>query len=286
MAFQRLPLAVVMGTNEIASAVAVALNRSGYAVVLSHDPSPPVIRRGMAFYDALFGDPCEIGGVMGERAESLLEIADVLTRRERVAVTPLTLTDLLALRAADVLVEARMQKQRITPDFRRLARLTIGLGPKFAVGLNCDIAIETLPARTGALVENGATADSDGQSRELGGVGRERFVYSDRSGIWRSPIDIGMWVPKHFVLGRLEGMPIHAPMDGFIRGVVRDGVTVPTGVKIVEIDPRKRAACWTGTDERGRALAQACLKAIRLREKAKGRPAGRVADHALVAAQR
>jgi hypothetical protein len=78
-----------------------------------------------------------------------------------------------------------MQKQRITPDFRRLARLTIGLGPKFAVGLNCDIAIETLPARTGALVENGATADSDGQSRELGGVGRERFVYSDRSGIWR-----------------------------------------------------------------------------------------------------
>ena len=171
MAFQRLPLAVVMGTNEIASAVAVKLRKAHFSVILCHDPYPPVIRRGMAFYDALFGDPCEVGGLIGERAENLLEIADVLTRRERVAVTPLTLTDLLALRAADVLVEARMQKQQITPDFRRLARLTIGLGPKFVVGVNCDIAVETLPARTGALVEHGVTApirqDSDKMERFL-----------------------------------------------------------------------------------------------------------------------
>lgn len=269
--FQSLRLAVVMGTNEIASAVAVALTRSGYGVAMSHDPLPPVIRRGMAFYDALYGDPCEIGGIGAERAESLLEIADVLSRRERVAVTPLTLTDLLALRTADVLIDARMQKHALTPDFRRLARLTLGLGPKFAVGVNCDIAIETLPSRTGALVEQGATHDSDGQARQLGGVGRERFVYSDRAGLWRSPVDVGMWVPRDFVLGRLDGLPIHAPMDGFIRGVARDGLPVPAHVKIVEIDPRKRAACWTGTDERGRALASACLKAIKLRERARAR---------------
>ncbi len=267
VAFQRLPLAVVMGTNEIASAIAVALTRSGYAVVMSHDPFPPVIRRGMAFYDALFGDPSDIGGVSGERAENLLEIAEVLAQRDKVAVTPLSLTDLLALRAADVLVDARMQKHRLTPDFRRLARLTLGLGPKFAVGVNCDIAIETLPARAGAVLDRGATAEADSQARDLGGVGRERFVYSDREGIWRSPIDVGMWVPRDFVLGRLEGLPLHAPMDGFVRGVARDGVAVPQGVKIVEIDPRKRAACWTGTDERGRQLATACLKAIKARHK-------------------
>jgi len=42
-------LAVILGTDEIASAVAVNLYRSGYCVVLSHDPLPPVIRRKMAF---------------------------------------------------------------------------------------------------------------------------------------------------------------------------------------------------------------------------------------------
>jgi hypothetical protein len=52
-AFHSRPLAVVMGTNEIASAVAVSLIRAGIPTVLSHDPYPPVIRRGMSFHDAL-----------------------------------------------------------------------------------------------------------------------------------------------------------------------------------------------------------------------------------------
>ena len=154
LSFQSRRLAVVMGTSEIASAVAVALVRAGYPTVLSHDPYPPVIRRGMAFHDVLFDDYVELSGYVGRRAESLLEIAAVVARKKSVAVTPLSLTDLLALRTADVLVDARMQKHRITPDFRGLARITVGLGPKFAVGENCDIAVETRPAHAGDLVQN------------------------------------------------------------------------------------------------------------------------------------
>jgi hypothetical protein len=263
LSFQNQPLAVVLGTNEIVSAVAVSLTRKGYAVVMSHDPFPPVIRRGMAFHDALYDDFVEVGGIVGERAESLLEIVAVAARREKVAVTPLSLTDLLAFRTADVLVDARMQKNRVTPDFRRLARITIGLGPKFLVGVNCDIAVETRPIRAGALVENGATEEPDGVARDLGGVGRERFVYTDRAGIWRTPVDIGMWVPKDFVVGRLDGLPVCAPLEGYVRGVARDAACAPEGVKLLEIDPRRRAARWTGTDERGRQIAEAAMQAIR-----------------------
>jgi hypothetical protein len=262
LSFQSQPLAVVLGTNEIASAVAVALTRAGYAAVMSHDPDPPVIRRGMAFHDALFDDVAEVDGIVGRRAESLLEIAAVTAQRDRVAVTSMTFTDLMALRAADVLVDARMQKNRITPDFRRLARLTIGLGPKFAVGVNCDIAIETKPEKTGAVVETGATEEPDGVARMLGGAGAERFVYTQRPGLWRTPVDIGMWIPRNFVLGRLDGLPIAAPIDGFVRGVARDETAMPAGAKLLEMDPRGRAACWTGTDARGRAIAQATLRAV------------------------
>jgi hypothetical protein len=265
-AFQRLRLAVVMGTNEIASAVAIALTREGFGVAMTHDAFPPVIRRGMAFHDALYDEPMTIGGAVGVRAEGLLEIADVLSRRARVAVTPLSLTELLAYRVADVLVDARMQKARITPDFRGLARLTIGMGPKFAVGVNCDIAIETRPVRAGAVLVAGETEDADGMARLLGGVGRERFVYSDRNGVWRTPVDIGMWVPRNFVIGRHDGMPVVAPLDGFLRGVARDGVFAPAGCKLVEIDPRGRDACWTGTDERGLRLANACVRALALKK--------------------
>ncbi len=261
--FQQWPLAVVLGINEIASAVAIPLMRDGYSVVMCHDPFPPVIRRAMSFHDALFDDPAELDGVVGQRAESLLEIASVVSKKEAVAVTPLSLTDVLALRRTDVIVDARMQKHRITPDFRRLAGVTVGLGPKFIVGVNCDIAVETRPTRAGAVIGAGATAEADGVSRELGGVGRDRFVYSDRAGIWRTPVEIGMWIPKGFMVGRHGGVGVHAPLDGFVRGVARDATLAPTNVKLLEIDPRGRAACWTGTDERGRIIAKATFEAIR-----------------------
>ncbi len=231
-------------------------------MVMCHDPFPPVIRRAMSFHDALFDDPAEVDGVVGERAESLLEIVSVVSKRERVAVTPLSLTDLLAMRRADVLVDARMQKHRVTPDFRWLAGVTVGLGPKFVVGVNCDVAVETRPMHNGALVENGSTEAPDGVSRKLGGVGAERFVYTKQAGIWRTPIDIGMWLPKDFVVGRHEGVSVHAPLDGFVRGVVRDGSFTPEGVKLLEMDPRGRAACWRGTDERGQVIARATFEAI------------------------
>jgi xanthine dehydrogenase accessory factor len=254
---------VILGTNEIASAVAARLTCERFHVVLSHDPYPPVIRRGMAFHDALFDDRAEIDGIQGRRAETTMEIVQTLSQTGLVAVTSLQLTDIIALRMPDVLIDARMQKQRLTPNLRSMSRLSIGLGPNFTAGLNCDVAIETHPAHTGEVLKNGTTRPSDGVPRFLGGIGRERFIYSRRAGVWRTPLDIGARVFKDFVIGRLDGLPVPAPMDGFLRGVARDGVYVPQEVKLVEIDPRKRDSSWTGTDERGRAIAEAAMAALR-----------------------
>jgi xanthine dehydrogenase accessory factor len=258
------PLALVLGTNEIASAVAVHLATAGYSLVLSHDAFPPVIRRAMAFHDALFGDRAAVDGVEGERAETAAEIASVLAKPCRVAVTPLQLAGLVATLQPRILIDARMQKRRVMPDQRGVAGLTIGLGPNFAVGVNCDIAIETRPVRIGAIVRKGSTDQADGISRALGGVGRERFVYADRHGVWHTAVDIGMRTFKGFVVGHLDGVPVHAPIDGAVRGIVRDSTLVPADVKLLEIDARWRDARWTGIDERGRAIAEATLKAISL----------------------
>jgi hypothetical protein len=262
----QLPIAVILGTNEIASAVAVALAGVGYSVILCHDTFPPVIRRAMAFHDALFGDQAVVEGIEGERAETAMEITAVLAKPGRVAVTQLHLTDLIALFSLKVLVDARMQKHRITPDFRGIVDVTVGLGPHFAVGVNCDIAVETRPAKNGTVVSFGRTDLADGVARSLGGAGAERFVYSDRQGRWHTPLEIGMRIFRGFVVGHLDGLPVPAPIDGVLRGLVRDSTAVPAGVKLLEIDARGRDARWTGTDERGRAIAEATIRAIRLRE--------------------
>lgn len=255
--------AVVLGTNEIASAIAVHLYRAHYTVVLSHDPYPPVIRRKMAFHDVLFGEALDVDGVAGERVDSGTEVFKRLRQPDCVLVTGLGLLDLLAVRSVDILIDARMQKHQVTPDLRRLARLTVGLGPGFSTSMNCDIAIETRPARVGLVVHNGWTDAADGAASPLGDLGSERFLYSPTPGRWHTPVEIGTRVFRDFVLGHLSGVPMRAPRDGILRGIVRDGSEVPAGVKLLEIDPRGRGAQWTGIDRRGRLIAEATLNAIK-----------------------
>jgi hypothetical protein len=268
------PLAVILGTNEIASAVAVQLHRAGWRTVLSYDPFPPVIRRKMAFHDALFGERITVDGIVGARAATATQILKALGEPGQVAVTRLHLMDILPLSPLDVLVDARLQKHCVTPDFRWLAQVTVGLGPNFSVGVNCDIAVETRPARTGAIVGAGSTDAADGISRSLGGVGRDRFVYSDREGAWRGFAGIGRRVYQGFLLGFLHDAPVHAPIDGVVRGMPRTGAQIPMGVKLIEIDPRGPQACWTGVDERGRAIAAAALRAIQMRGEPDGTSRG------------
>ena len=254
--------AIILGTNEIASAVAVRLLWEGYNVALSYDPRSAGLRRGMSFHDALFDDCAEVDGIVGRRAENAVELLDVFASRGCVAVTPLHATDLIPLRRADAIIDARMQKDRVTPDLRGLARLAVGLGPNFTVGINCDVAIETHPARAGEVVKRGRTWGSDGIPRALGGLGEERFLRAPRAGVWRTPLNIGDRVYKGVTIGRQGGAPLVAPMDGFLRGLARDGASAPEGAKLVEIDVRGRLACWTGTDERGRAIGEATTRAV------------------------
>lgn len=260
------PLALVLGTNEIASAVAVHMHRAGWACIVGNDPFPPALRRGMAYHDVLFGDRVTIENIDGAAAENALELFQALEDSSHIVVTPLHVMDLIALRVPDALIDARMQKYRVTPDWRHVAPLTVGLGPNFFVRANCDIAIETRPAKVGHLVESGGTDAPDHQPNPLGGVGGERFAYSDREGLWHSALNIGVRVFKGFAVGHLDGVAIRAPLDGVIRGLVRDGLRVPNNVKLLEIDPRGRSASWTGIDERSRTIAEAVVKAIRIKQ--------------------
>ncbi|WP_315806417.1 MULTISPECIES: xanthine dehydrogenase [unclassified Bradyrhizobium] len=259
MGLSAVRLAVILGTNEIASAIAVHLHRAGYCVVLSHDPNPPVMRRKMAFHDALFADFARVENVIGERIEGSMDVFKALRAPRHVLVTWLGLLDLLPVGEINLLVDARMQRRNITPDLRGITRFSIGLGPGFSPSANCDVAIETKPGQSGLIVREGWTAAADGVPPRLGGVGAERFVYSPYEGRWHTPVEIGTRIYKGFVVGHLSGTALVAPYDGVLRGIVRDGSDVPAGIKLLEIDPRGRHAQWTGIDDRGQAIAAATL---------------------------
>ncbi|WP_340671888.1 xanthine dehydrogenase [Bradyrhizobium ottawaense] len=271
--------AIILGTNEIASAIAVQLARGGTCVVLSHDPDPPVIRRRMAFHDALFAGAAQVEDIVGERLDDIMQVLRAIrgddSRRRQVIVSRLGLLDLLPIRRIDVLIDARLQKRRTKPDLRQLAGLTIGLGPGFSRSSNCDVAIETRPGRIGLVQRDDWTDAADRIASRLGELGAKRFVYSSFVGTWRTSVAIGTHVDKDLVLGHLSGVPVMAPRDGVLRGIIRDGTEVPSGVKLLEIDPRGVLSQWTGIDDRGQAIANATLSAI-LRGAAQ--PAGLVVE--------
>ncbi len=115
--------AVILGTNEIASAIAVHIYRAGWSAVLSHDPHPPVIRRRMAFHDALFGEHAQVEGIKAANGDTGLEVAALLAKGEGVAITRLTPLGLATVSEIQLLIDARMQKREVSPDLRHLAAL-------------------------------------------------------------------------------------------------------------------------------------------------------------------
>jgi hypothetical protein len=250
-------LAVILGINETASALAVKLRKTGYRVILSHEPCPPVLRRGMAFADALFDDPVTLDGVSGRRAESGLELAAAAGEPDCVAVTPLQFSDLLALRRIQLLVDARLKPSRAMPDYRHYVGLAVGLGRHFTAGENCDLALDAHPTRCEAIYHCIGSQPCE----DCVAVHDPAFAMAPATGLWHTALEIGETVGHGDLLGRIGGASVRAPHDGLLLGLARDGLQLPEGAPVAEVAMGAESK-WFGLDARAVTLAESTLAAI------------------------
>src|SRR5271166_3300003 len=143
------PIALVLGTGDIASAIGLSLFNLGWRVMLLRDSAVPVLRRGMAFDDALEDGMAELEGVKAVRAVAPEALPRLLRARQGVVLANLD-PAVAAVSCADlpvVLIDGRMRKYAVPADIRSLAGCTIGIGPGFVAAGNVHIAIETLPGK-------------------------------------------------------------------------------------------------------------------------------------------
>lgn len=256
------PTALVRGLGDIGSSVAHRLFTDGYNVVLHDAPQPPTTRRKMAFADAAFDGVAMLDGVEARRASDLAAIPDLLARR-LVAIYLGSFEPLVAALKPDVLVDARMRKRAVPESQRGLATITVGLGPNFKVGDTCDVAVETSWDALGAVIRDGAPLALAGEPRDLGGHARERYVYAPCAGVFRTTLQIGDTVTAGQPVAMIDTTVLHAPLAGVLRGLTHDGVPVKERTKVIEIDPRGRAAEVAGISERPRRIADGVMAAIR-----------------------
>jgi xanthine dehydrogenase accessory factor len=256
-------LILVQGTGDVGSSVALALFCAGHRLVLHDSPRPAHARRGMSFTNALFKGKSELNGVYAKYAADLSNLKCMLHCGRAVPVSDSSFDDLLRAIKPEILIDARMRK-RAQPEVQLgLAPFTIGLGPNFVAGETTDIVVETAwGPRLGAVIQSGRSQKLAGEPRQLGGHGRERFVYASYAGEFRTRLDISAFVTAGQEIGEIDGVPVLAPLTGRLRGLAHDGAIIEQGAKIVEVDASADQTSGLGIGVRPRRIAEGVLAAL------------------------
>lgn len=250
---------LVLGIGDIGSAVAHRLFRAGELAVIQDDPPPATSRRRMAFADAMFDGETQLTGVIA-RLVSPAKLSRSTWSVRFIPVTAMPPRGAIEKLMPDVIVDARMKKRGRPERLKRLAFLTIGLGPGFVAGETVDVAVETNPDNPGRIFRTGATPAT---LRDATGHGRERILYAPRPGMFTSRRDIGDTVGRGEPIAKIGRRTVTAPIPGRLRGLARSGQPVIAGTEIAEIVPAGTDEKIVGIDERPRRIADSVLALVR-----------------------
>ena len=144
-----------------------------------------------------------------------------------------------------------------------MAPFVIALGPGFSAGKDCHVVVETNRGHyLGSVITDGEAAPNTGVPGVIGGQSARRVIHSKVAGVFTGVRRIGDIVKEGDVVARIDGVEVLSPLDGVLRGILDDGLTVPVGFKIGDVDPRGDVEhCFTISDK-GRAIAGGVLEAL------------------------
>ncbi|SEW30057.1 selenium-dependent molybdenum cofactor biosynthesis protein YqeB [Natrinema salifodinae] len=233
-------LVVVRGGGDLGSGVVYRLHQAGFPVVVTETAEPTVVRRAVAFGAAMYEDEIAVQGVTGRRAD---DVDDALAVLEDGAVPVLEDPTASVIDVLDpaVVVDAIMAKGKTDTGTRRdLADVVVGLGPGFEAGENVDAVVETDRGHElGRVIYDGTPTPYDGEPGERRGYTHERVLRAPSDGRWSPSVEIGEIVEAGSVVGRVDDDPVTTEIDGLVRGLVHDGVSVSDGAKLGDVDPRE-----------------------------------------------
>jgi xanthine dehydrogenase accessory factor len=254
-------LVIVRGGGDLATGVVYRLSKAGFPVIVTELPQPLAIRRAVAIASAVFDGALTIEDLSVRRVATPSE-ARVLAADGTIPV----LVDpegesLRALRPA-VVVDARMAKRNLgtRPDD---APLVIALGPGFSAGGDCHAVIETNRGhRLGRVIWSGPAEPNTGRPGVVQGRQNDRVLRAPADGTVEPHCAIGDFVREGDLIATVGGEPLRAPFDGVLRGLIHPSVSVTTGMKIGDLDPRgERDYCFE-ISEKSLAIGGGVVEAV------------------------
>ena len=259
-------ICLVRGAGDIATGTIQKLVRAGFKCVVTEVSNPSSIRRKVSLSEAVYEGKTVVEDIEAVLCENLDEIGQYLERYNPVIIVDPKLTILNKMKF-DVVVDAILAKKN-TGLKKEMAEITIGLGPGFEAGVDCDIVIETMRGHDLArIIEQGFAKKNTSIPGIIDGFSNERVIYSDFDGQFTHIKSISDIVNKEEIIAKVGDNYIRATLDGVIRGMIRDNFEVKKGLKIIDIDPRYEEVenCFTISDK-ARAIGGAVLEAIMMLE--------------------
>lgn len=254
-------LVVIRGAGDLATGVAIKLWSAGYKIVMLDIEKPTVIRRTVAFAEAFYSGECIVEGVKAKVVKSAEEAKELV----KSGIIPLladSACDSLSILKPIVLIDAIIAKKNLGTN-RTMAPFTVALGPGFRAGVDVDVVVETKRGhRLGTLIREGSAIANSGIPGIIGGYGKERVLHSENAGVFEGVKEIGDIVKAGDVIAYVDSVPVIASIDGKLRGLLHSGLSVPSGFKIADIDPRGEEAEHLSISDKARALGGAVLEAV------------------------
>jgi xanthine dehydrogenase accessory factor len=254
-------LVLLKGASDLGTGVAWRLRRVGFPVVIAELAQPLVVRRAVAFASAVYDREITIEGITARRVESVDRVHRYLDdgmipvlidpeALERETLKPL------------IVIDSIMAKRNTGTQINH-APFVLALGPGFTPTVDCHAVIETQRGHDlGRVWWNRAAEPNSGVPGEIGGKTSDRILRAPCDGTMQALRAIGDTVNEGEVIARVGEGEVRALITGILRGMIHDGLSVQTGMKIGDIDPRaKRENCFTLSDK-SLAVGGGALEAI------------------------
>lgn len=252
---------LIRGGGDLGSGVAFRLHRVGWNVVISEIAQPLVLRRSVAFANAIYEEFVVVEGINARRTGKSQDIPALIKNHEiPVIIAPDDYS--FPEYIPDVIVDARLLKKVV--DYSLSPKpMIIGLGPGFMVGLNCHAVIETNRGHyLGRALWEGEAMSDTGIPGTVSQKSNERVLRAPADGPIKSNFKLGAFIKKGDSIGSVDNESILAPFDGCLRGLMHDGITVKKGTKIGDLDPRLDDKLINYISEKALAIAGGVLEAI------------------------
>ena len=253
-------LMIVRGAGDLATATIIRLHNSGFKVICLDIGKPTVIRRTVSFAQAMFDGETTVEGVTARRCNA----GDAMSVIEQGMIPVVADPEgkCIGLYRPEVVVDAIIAKRNLGTS-RDMAPFTVALGPGFTAGEDVDCVIETTRGHAlGRLIYSGSAAPNTGIPGNIGGFTVERVIHSPCAGEFRACRKIGDLVEKGEVIAYVGETAVRATLDGMIRGLLHDGLSVPEHFKIADIDPRGEKSDYLTCSDKARALSGSVLEAV------------------------